>query len=62
MLGRIKRGDGVIGMRAISIGGKSFRRGPALVRGTYAGKMRDWHMVQTARGKIYLCTDVRKEN
>jgi hypothetical protein len=38
MLGRIKKGESVIGMRAVSIGGKFFRRGPALVRGRYAGK------------------------
>lgn len=33
MLGRVKKGEVVIGLRAISIGGWIFRRGPALVRG-----------------------------
>ncbi|MFO7773523.1 MAG: hypothetical protein R6V59_06275 [Dehalococcoidia bacterium] len=60
MLGRIRKGESVVGMRAVTIRGKSFHKGPVLVRGSYAGKMRDWHMVQTGRGKIYLCSDVRK--
>ncbi len=61
MLGRIKKGESVIGMRAVHMRGRSFNRGPVLVRGSCAGKMRDWHMVETRRGKIYLCSDVRKE-
>ena len=60
MLGQIRKGDSVIRMRAVQIRGKVFNRGPVLVRGSYAGKMRDWHMVQTGRGKVYLCSDVRK--
>ena len=60
MLGRIRKGESVVGMRAVQIRGGSFNRGPVLVKGHYAGKMRDWHMVQTGRGKIYLCSDVRK--
>jgi len=60
MLGQIKKGESVIGMRAVQIRGRAFNRGPVLVRGSYAGKMRDWHMVQTRRGKIYLCSDVKK--
>ena len=60
MLGRIKKGDTVIGIRAVQIRGQVFNRGPVIVRGRYAGKMRDWHMVHTGRGKIYLCSDVTK--
>jgi hypothetical protein len=60
MLGRIKKGEYVVGLRAISAGGWIFRRGPAIVRGAYIGKMRDCHMVQTRRGKIYLCSDIKK--
>lgn len=60
MFGRIKKGDTVIGLLAISIRGRIFRRGPSLVRGIYIGKMRDRHMVQTRRGKIYLCSDIKK--
>lgn len=60
MFGRIKKGEIVIGLCAISIRGRIFRRGPALVRGSYIGKMRDHYMVQTRRGKIYLCSDIRK--
>jgi hypothetical protein len=62
MLGRIKKGDGVVGMRAVSIRGKTFFKGSVLVRAICAGKMRDWHMVRTARGKIHLCSDVKKED
>jgi hypothetical protein len=60
MLGRIKKGEYVVGLRAISVGDWIFRRGPAIVRGTYIGKMRDCYMVQTRRGKIYLCSDIKK--
>jgi predicted polyphosphate/ATP-dependent NAD kinase len=60
MFGRINRGEIVIGLCAISIRGRVFRRGPALVSGSYIGKMRDRYMVKTRRGKIYLCSDVRK--
>jgi hypothetical protein len=60
MLGRIKKGEYVIGMRAVSIKGKNFSRGPVIVTGSYAGEMREWHMVRTRRGKIYLCSDVKK--
>jgi len=60
MFGRIKKGEIVIGLCAISIRGRIFRRGPALVRGSYIGKMRDRYMVQTGRGKIYLCSDIKK--
>jgi hypothetical protein len=60
MLGRIKKGESVIGMRAVSVRGRTFNRGPFLVRGIYLGKMRDWHMVQTRRRKIYLCSDIKK--
>lgn len=60
MLGRIRKGDSVIGLRAITVGEWVFRRGPAVVRGSYLGKMRDCHMVQTRRGKIYLCSDIKK--
>jgi len=49
MLGRIKKGESVIGLRAISAGGWIFRRGPAIVRGSYIGK-------------IYLCSDIKKED
>jgi len=51
MLGRIKKGESVIGMRAVSIRGRAFNKGPVLVRGYYVGKMRDWYMVRTRRGK-----------
>lgn len=60
MFGRIKKGEIVIGLLAISIRGRIFRRGPALIRGSYIGKMRDRYMVQTRRGKIYLCSDIKK--
>ena len=61
MLGRIKKGEHVIGMKAVYVKGRVFRRGPPLVKGFYLGKMREWHMVRTSRGKIYLCSDVTKE-
>lgn len=61
MLGRIKNGEAVIGLRAISVGGWIFRRGPPLVRGSYIGKMRGRYMVRTRRGKTYLCTDIKKD-
>jgi len=60
MFGRIKKGESVIGLCAISIGGRIFRRGPALVRGSYIGKMRDRYMVRTRKGKVYLYSDIRK--
>jgi hypothetical protein len=62
MLGRIKKGEYVVGLRAIGVGGLrfSFRRGPAVVKGTYIGKMRDSYMVQTRRGKVWLCSDIKK--
>jgi hypothetical protein len=62
MLGRTKKGDYVIGLRAIGIGGRVFRMGPPLVRGSYMGKMRDRYMVRTRRGRIYLCSDIKKED
>jgi hypothetical protein len=62
MFGRVKKGEGVLGMRAVYINGKVFKRGPAIVRGSYAGKMRQWHMVRTSRGKVYLCSDIEKES
>ena len=61
MFGRIKKGEIVIGLCAISIRGRVFRRGLALVRGSYIGKMRDRYMVRTRRGKIHLCSDSKKE-
>ena len=60
MLGRIKKGESVIGMRAVRVKDWTFFKGPPIVRGSYAGKMRDWYMVQTRRGKIYLCSDTKK--
>ena len=42
MLGRIKKGERVIGMRAVRVKDWTFYKGPPLVRGYYAGKMRDW--------------------
>jgi hypothetical protein len=61
MFGRIKKGERVIGMKAVYVKGRVFRRGPPLVRGFYLGKMREWHMVRTIRNKIYLCSDVTKD-
>jgi hypothetical protein len=60
MLGRIKKGENVIGMRAVRVKDWTFFKGPPIVRGSYVGKMRDWYMVQTRRGKIYLCSDIKK--
>ena len=61
MLGRIKKGEYVVGLRAIGVGAEwRFRRGPALVKGIYIGKMRDRYMVQTRTGRIWLCSDIRK--
>ena len=60
MFGRVKKGESVIGMRAVCVKGRFFRRGPPVVRGFYLGKIHDLHMVDTHR-KIYLCSDVRKE-
>ena len=62
MLGRIKEGEYVIGLRAIGVGEWRFRfrRGPAVVRENYIGKMRDCYMVQTRRGKGWLCSDIKK--
>lgn len=62
MSGRIKKGERVIGMRAVRVNDCTFYKGPPLVRGYYAGKMRDWHMVRTRRGKTYLCSDIKKED
>jgi len=60
MLGRIKKGKYVAGLRAIGVGEWRFRRGPAIVKGDYIGKMRDSHMVQMRRGKIWLCCEIKK--
>jgi len=60
MLGRMKKGEYVVGLRAVGVGEWTFRRGPAIVRGTYIGKMRDCYMVQTRRGKVWLCSDIKK--
>jgi hypothetical protein len=60
MFGRIRKGEYVVGLRAIGVGEWTFRRGPAIVRGIYKGKMRDSYMVQTRRGKIWLCSDIKK--
>jgi len=60
MLGRTKKGEYVVGLRAIGVGGWVFRRGPAIVRGAYIGKLRDSYMVQTRRGKIWLCSEIKK--
>ena len=62
MLGRIKKGEYVIGLRAVGIRNWVFRRGPAIVKGIYIGKMRDRYMVQTRRGRVWLCSDIRKLN
>ena len=50
----------MVGLRAIGVGGWVFRRGPAIVKGSYIGKMRDRYMVQTRRGKVWLCSDIKK--
>ena len=62
MLGRMKKGEYVVGLRAIGAGEWrfSFRRGPAVVKGIYIGKMRDRYMVETRRGKVWLCSDIKK--
>jgi hypothetical protein len=60
MLGRVKKGEYVVGLRAIGIGELVFRIGPPLVKGIYIGKMRDRYMVQTRRGKVWLCSDIKK--
>ena len=60
MLGRIKKGDYVIGLRAIGIGGRVFRMGPPLVKGIYIGKMRDCYMVQTRTRRVWLCSEIKK--
>lgn len=62
MLGRLKKGEYVVGLRAIGVGGWVFRRGPAMVKGRYIGKMRECYMVQTRRGKVWLCSDIKKLN
>jgi len=61
MFGKIKKGERVIGLKAVYVKGKVFLHGPPLVKGFYAGKIREWHMVRTIRGRIYLCSDVTKE-
>ena len=61
MFGRIKKGENVIGLRAVRAQGRFFRRGPPLVRGSYLGKIRGWHMVDTGR-HVWLCSDVKKED
>jgi len=60
MLGLIRKGEYVVGLRTIGVGELRFRRGPAIVKGTYVGKMRDCYMVQTRRGKIWLCSEIKK--
>lgn len=60
MFRQIKKGESVVGMRAIHVKGKAYYRGPPVVRGFYLGKIRNLHMVSTRR-KIYLCTDVQQE-
>ena len=62
MLGQIKKGEYVVGLRAIGVGEWrfNFRRGPAIVKGNYIGKMRDRYMVETRRGKVRLCSDIKK--
>jgi hypothetical protein len=60
MLGRINKGEYVVGLRAIGVNGWVFRRGPAVVKGSYIGKMRDCYMVQTRKGKVWLCSDIKK--
>jgi hypothetical protein len=60
MLGRIRKGEYVAGLRAIGVGDWIFRRGPAIVRGTCIGKMRDCHMVETRTGKVWLCSEIKK--
>jgi len=62
MLGRIKKGEYVVGLRAIGVGGRVFRRGPGMVKGRYIGKMRECYMVQTSKGKVWLCSDIRRLN
>jgi len=62
MFGRIKKGERVIGLRAVYAQGRFFRIGPPLIRGAYKGKIRGWHMVATRRGRLYLCDDVKKED
>ena len=62
MFRRIKKGDYVIGLRAIGAGGWVFRRGSAVVRGIYIGRMRGWYMVQTRRGRVWLCSDISKHD
>jgi hypothetical protein len=60
MLGRIKKGEYVIGLRAIGTKDWVFRRGPALVKGLYIGKMRDCCMVETRTGRVWLCSEIKK--
>jgi len=60
MFGRPKKGEYVVGLRAIGVGELRFRRGPAVVKGSYIGKMRDSYMVQTRKGKVWLCSDIKK--
>jgi hypothetical protein len=64
VLGRIKKGEYVVGLRAIGVGEWrfSFRRGPAIVKGIYIGKMRDCYMVETRRGKVWLCSEIKKRH
>ena len=56
-------GDSVIvtGMvGAIMVRGRAFYTGPPVVRGMYAEKMPNWHMVKTRRARIYLCSNIEK--
>jgi hypothetical protein len=62
MLGRIKKGEYVIGLRAIGIGGRRFRVGRPLVKGNYIGKMRELYMAETRRGTVWLCSEIKKLN
>jgi len=56
----MKKDEYVVGLRAIGVGEWRFRRGPAIVRGRYIGKMRALYMVETRRGKIWLCSEIKK--
>ena len=60
MRGRIKKGEYVIGLRAVGVGDWVFRRGTAVVKRWYIGKMRDCYMVLTRRRKVWLCSDIKK--
>jgi hypothetical protein len=51
MLGLIRKGEYVVGLRAIGVGELRFRRGPAIVKGTYIGKMRDCLWCRQGEGR-----------